>query len=57
MADSIERICDMVEGANVFCYLGDRLNAADDCKAAVTARVKNRLGEIQKMWKMFTSFL
>ena len=40
MADSIESLCDTVEGANVFRYLGDRLNAADGCEAAVTARVR-----------------
>ena len=38
MVDSTEKLCDEVEIVNGFCYLGDRLNASGDCKAAVTAR-------------------
>ena len=38
--DSIKKLCDEMETVNGFCYLGDRLNASDGCKAAVTARVR-----------------
>ena len=38
--DSIEKLCDEVETVNRFCYFGDRLNASDGCKAAVSARVR-----------------
>ena len=37
---SIEKLCDEVETASGFCYLGVRLNAGDCCEAAVTARVR-----------------
>ena len=40
MVDSIEKIFDEVETVNIFCYLGDRLNASGGCEAAVTARVR-----------------
>ena len=40
MVDSIEKLCDEVETANGFCYLGDKLNASGGCEAAVTARVR-----------------
>ena len=52
MVGSIERLCDEVETVNEFCYLRDRLNSSDGCEAAVTARVKNRLGKIQGMWRV-----
>ena len=38
--DSIEKLCDEVEGVNGFCYLGDRLNSSGGCEAAVTTRVR-----------------
>ena len=38
--DLIEKLSGEVEEVNGFCYLGDRLNAGGDCKAAVTARVR-----------------
>ena len=37
---SFEKLCDEVEIANEFCYLGDRLNASSRCEAEVTARVR-----------------
>ena len=40
MMDSIEKLCDEVATVKGFCYLGDRLNASDECEAAVTARVR-----------------
>ena len=40
MVDSIEKLCNKVKTANVFCYLGDRLNASGGCEAAVTARAR-----------------
>ena len=43
--DSIDKLCDEVETANGFCYLGDRLNASGGCEAAVTARV--RIGRVR----------
>ena len=33
----VEEFCEEVETVRVFCYLGDRVNASDGCKAAVTA--------------------
>ena len=33
-------LCDEMETANGFCYLGDRLNASGGREAAVTARVR-----------------
>ena len=38
--DSIEKLCDEVETANGFCYLGDRINSSGSCETAVTARVR-----------------
>ena len=38
--DLIKKLCDEMETVNRFCYLGDRLNASDDCEVAVTARVR-----------------
>ena len=38
--DSIEKLCDEVETANGFCYLGDRLNVSGGCEAVVTARIR-----------------
>ena len=38
MVNLIEKLCDEVKTMNEFCYLGERLNASDGCKAAVTAR-------------------
>ena len=46
MVDSTERLSVEVEIVNGFCYLGDRLNAGGDCKAAVT--IKARIG-----WSIF----
>ena len=34
------KLCDSVEMVNVFCYIGDRLNASGSSEAAVTARTK-----------------
>ena len=39
--NSIEKLCDEVETAIGFCYLGDRLNASGGCEVAVTARVRS----------------
>ena len=39
--NSIEKLCDEMETANGFCYLGDRLNASGGCEVAVTARVQS----------------
>ena len=47
--DSIEKLCDVVEAVNGFCYLGDRPNSSGGCEAAVTARV--RIG-----WERFREF-
>ena len=33
-------MCDKVETVKGFCYLGDRLNASEGCRAAVTAKNK-----------------
>ena len=38
--DSIKKLCDKVETANGFCYLGDRLSASGGCEAEVTIRVR-----------------
>ena len=38
--NSIEKLCDVVETVNGFCYLGDRLSSSGGCVAAVTARVR-----------------
>ena len=35
-----EVLCDEMETANGFCYLGDRLNASGGCETAVTPRVR-----------------
>ena len=35
-----EVLCDEVETAKGFCYLGDRLNASGGCETAVTSRVR-----------------
>ena len=35
-----EKLCDGVETAKGFCYLGDRLNASGGCASAVTARIR-----------------
>ena len=40
MVDSIENLCNEVEGVNRFGYLGDRLNSSGSCEAAVTARLR-----------------
>ena len=38
--DSIEKLCNEVEMANGFCYLGDGLNCSGGCEATVKARVR-----------------
>ena len=38
--DLIEKLCDEVETVNGFCYLRDRINANDGCKAAATTIVR-----------------
>ena len=37
---SVEILCDKVETAKGFCYLGDRLNASAGCETDVTSRGK-----------------
>ena len=37
-----ERLCDGVETAREFTYLGDRVSAGGGCEAAVTARARCR---------------
>ena len=38
--DLIKKLCNEVETANGFCYLGDRINAKGGCEVVVTARVR-----------------
>ena len=38
--DSVEELCEEVETARGFCYLGDRVNTGGGCEAAVTARAR-----------------
>ena len=38
--DSVEELCEEVETVRGFCYLGDRVNAAGGCEAAVIARAR-----------------
>ena len=42
----LELMCDEMETVERFCYLGNRLNASEGCKAAITARTRLR-------WKKF----
>ena len=52
MVNLIEKLCDEVETVHCI-YLGDKLNTRGNCKAATTAKEKNRLGEMQKMWSYY----
>ena len=52
MVDSIEKLCNEMETVNGFCYLGDRLNASEGCKAAVTARVRISWVRFRKCGKL-----
>ena len=45
----VEELCEEVETARGFCYLGDRKNPSGGCEAAVTAS-ENWVGEVQGMW-------
>ena len=38
--EPVEVLCDEVETAKGFCYLGDRLNASGGCETAVTLRAR-----------------
>ena len=40
-----EKLCDDVEIVSKFTYLGDRLNATDECKTAITARSRIMNGD------------
>ena len=45
-----EIMCDEVETVRGFCYLGNRLNASGECEAAVTAKTRAGMEEIQRVW-------
>ena len=40
LVEPVEELCEEVETARGFCYLGDRVNASGGCEAAVTARAR-----------------
>ena len=51
--DLIKKLCNEVKTAYEL-YLRDWLNVCGDCEAAVSARVRIKLGEIQEMWRVVT---
>ena len=40
LVEQLGELCEEVETVRGFCFLGDRVNASDDCEAAVTATAK-----------------
>ena len=44
--------CDEVETAKEFCYLGDRLNGIQGCKAAVNATIRSGLKKFREYGKI-----
>ena len=40
LVEPLEELCEEVETARGFCYLGDRVNASGGCEGAVTARAR-----------------
>ena len=46
-----EAMCDELETVNGFYYLGNRLNVSEEFEAAVTAKKKSGVEEIQRVWR------